>query len=64
MDNIISVKQAAEILGVSPRRVRQFIQEGRLKSSKVGGHHFLQELEVRKFAQIERRDGNPDWRKK
>lgn len=46
----ITTSDAAEILGVTPARVRQFVLEGRLKGKKLGRDLLLDESEVRAFA--------------
>lgn len=46
---LITTSKAAEILGVSPVRVRQLIQQGRLASEKQGRDHLLNEDVVWKF---------------
>jgi excisionase family DNA binding protein len=46
----ITTSEAAEILGVTPARVRQFVLDGRLIGRKFGRDLLLDELEVRKFA--------------
>ena len=39
MNNLITVKEAANILGVSPKTVRRWENEGRISSLRtVGGH--------------------------
>lgn len=63
LGELITVKQAAKIIGVSPSRVRQFIQDGRLSSKgpEVGQRDNLLNLQsVKKFAAKEReRTGRP-----
>jgi excisionase family DNA binding protein len=34
---LISTKEAARIIGVSQRRVQQFVTQGRLQAQKIGG---------------------------
>ena len=46
---IITTKKAAELLRISPVRVRQLIQRGQLVSEKAGRDHLLQETEVKRF---------------
>ena len=62
--DLITVKQAAKIMGVSPGRVRQFIQDGRLKSygPEVGRRDNLLKLKsVEKLAKKDRPiTGRPD----
>jgi excisionase family DNA binding protein len=56
----ITTAEAAEILGVSPSRVRQFILEGRLKSQKIGRDQLLIKKDVDIFAAEPRyRTGRP-----
>jgi len=43
----LSVRQAAEKLGVSPRRVHQLIDEGKLKAEKVGSYYIVQEKDLK-----------------
>lgn len=50
----ISTKQAADIIGVSQRRVQKLVADGRLKSQLVGGVHLLELSDVQKFAAKER----------
>ena len=47
--NLITTKSAAEILGVTPVRVRQLIQQGQLPSVKHGRDHLLQKEDVQRF---------------
>lgn len=57
LGEFITTSQAAKILGVSPSRVRQFIQENRLKSypPEVGRRDNMLKLsEVKEFAKQER----------
>jgi site-specific DNA-methyltransferase (adenine-specific) len=56
----ITTAEAAEILGVSPSRVRQLILEGRLKSQKIGRDQILTRKDVDIFAAEPRnRTGRP-----
>lgn len=64
LGEFITVKQAAKIIGVSPSRVRQFIQDGRLKSygPEIGRRDNMLKLSaVEKLADKERPiTGRPD----
>lgn len=64
LGEFITTKQAAKILGVSPSRVRQFIQDGRLKtySPEIGRRDNMLKLStVQKLADTERPiTGRPD----
>lgn len=51
--------QAAERIGVTPRRVRALIASGRLKAEKVGRDYVIDEDEVKSF-----RRGKPGRRQK
>ena len=59
-DKLITTSEAANLLGVSASRVRQFILAGRLNAKKNGRDQLLYELEVLDFASIPRvRTGRP-----
>jgi excisionase family DNA binding protein len=55
--SLVTTKEAAQILGVSPARVRQLIKEKRLAAEKHGRDHLLQDREVERFKQHGRRSG-------
>ena len=62
---LITTNIAAEILGITPVRVRQLIQEGQLASEKQGRDHLLDEDVVRRFnRQGRRQPGRPRKRSK
>jgi excisionase family DNA binding protein len=54
---LVTTKEAAQILGVTPARVRQFIKDGRLAAEKRGRDHLLGEQEVKRFKRHGRRSG-------
>lgn len=55
-----TVTEAAEILGVSRSRVKQFIGDKRLRARRHRlGYLEIYEAELRRFAQRERRNGRP-----
>lgn len=57
---IIGTKEAAEILGVKPVRVRQLIEDGRLPVEKeIGRIKLLDRAAVVKFSRKPRRPGRP-----
>jgi nitrogen PTS system EIIA component len=43
---MLSVREAAEVLGISQKTVYRWIQDGRLPSHRLGGQHFLERSEV------------------
>lgn len=47
---LLSVKQAAEVLGVNPSRVRQIILEGKLPSMLIGNSHVIKESDLKLVA--------------
>jgi excisionase family DNA binding protein len=51
-DELLSPAQAAERLGVSARRVRALIHEGRLPAVRVGGRHILRASDVAAFERL------------
>ncbi len=55
--NLITTKSAAEILGITPVRVRQLIQQGQLPSMKHGRDHLLEKEVVQRFNREGRRPG-------
>ena len=57
--NLITIKEAAEVLEVSPSRVTQFIDEERLGSRKILGRHLLRQKEVKRFARTRQRRSGP-----
>ena len=55
---MITVSRAAQVLGVSRRRVLQFIQDGRLKGEQVTPRLWLLDAgDVSRFGREERRPG-------
>ena len=56
--SLVTTKEAAQILGVTPVRVRQLIKEQRLVAEKHGRDHLLQDREVERFKRHGRRSGN------
>ena len=55
--NMVTTKEAAQILGVTPVRVRQLIKERRLVAEEHGRDHLLQDREVERFKRHGRRSG-------
>ncbi|HMQ04882.1 MAG TPA: helix-turn-helix domain-containing protein [Pyrinomonadaceae bacterium] len=43
---LLSTREAAQELGISPIRVRQLIQEGKLKASRVGRDYVIEEKDL------------------
>jgi len=59
-----TVAEAAKLLGVSPRRVLQFIEDGRLRAHRVTPRlYVLDRSEVEQFAKMPRESGNPALKK-
>jgi len=61
-EDLLSPHQAAALLGVSRRRVRDFIADGRLAAVNLGGagrgaRYVLRQGEVERFAALRRRGG-------
>lgn len=56
---MLTTKQAAEELGVSPRRVTSLIESGALTAQKFGRSWMVDEASVRQRAQTEHRAGRP-----
>lgn len=59
-DPYLSVKEAADLLGVTQRRVLQFRAEGRLRGAKRFGKSWaIAKSEVERFADEPRNPGRP-----
>ncbi|MDO5043569.1 MAG: helix-turn-helix domain-containing protein [Slackia sp.] len=56
---MLSVSQSAEILGISPARVRKLVSEGALDGVKIGGTWALQEASVYDRLSKKPRAGRP-----
>lgn len=57
-DNLISVNQAAKILGVTGGRVRQLLHaDNELRAVKVGNSWCFRRVDVVKFAKLTRKPG-------
>ncbi len=50
MSKYFTTEDAANYLGVTPSRVRQFIAEERLESEKYGRDHMIKERDLADFA--------------
>jgi len=59
MTDYMTVQQAAEYLGLSRRRVYQFIHAGRLAAIKLGRDFLIEPQELERFAAIPRKTGQP-----
>jgi excisionase family DNA binding protein len=46
MPDLISTQEAADRLGISPRRVQALIQAGRLAAFKVGRSYIIREADL------------------
>jgi len=55
----MSVEDCAIKLGVSDRRVRQFIEEGRLPAAKIGRQYFISKEAFAAFRKKPRKIGRP-----
>lgn len=55
--NLLSVRQAAELLGVNRQRVQQLIEAGRLPAEKVGSYYAIRQEDLKLVK--ERKPGRP-----
>lgn len=46
---LYSVKEVAEILGVSPITLNKYIKEGRMEAKLIGGKRYITEENVKSF---------------
>lgn len=59
-ETLVTTKEAAEFLGVSPSRIRQLILEKRLPAKKVGRDQLINKKDLFIFSRIPRvRTGRP-----
>jgi len=61
--NLLSIKEAAEKLGVSARRVNQLIDEKKLPAQKIGSQYVINESDLEKVT-IHGKPGRPAKEKK
>lgn len=54
----LTTLEAARLLKVSERRIRQFCADGRL-GEKIGRNYAITERQLERFRQIERKPGHP-----
>lgn len=63
--NFLTTEDVANLLNVTPGRVRQFVVEGRLEyEKKIGQVLFFDEEKVQEFRSIPRNPGRPKTDKK
>lgn len=56
---LVPAAMVAGVLNLSRERVRQFIDEGRLKAVNFRGSYYVGEDDLREFAKLERKTGRP-----
>ncbi len=57
-DRLVSIKDAAEILAISPWTVRAWVTQGKISSAKLGARRLIPESEINRLlteAIVERR---------
>jgi hypothetical protein len=54
----LSVRRAAEVLGIQPRSVIYLLANGLLKSQRLGRAHFLSVAEVERYRRVRRERAN------
>lgn len=59
IDRIVGVGGAADLLGLSANRIRQFIDEGMLRAQRIGTNYAIFESDVIEFADRVRLPGRP-----
>ena len=55
----LTVKEVADLLKLTPRRIRDFLLSGRLPAMRLGRTWFVQRRDVLDFSRIERTPGRP-----
>jgi excisionase family DNA binding protein len=58
MPDLLTVKETAEELGLSQRRVHQFCKEGRI-GTRYGWQWLITREELEEFKKIPRKEGRP-----
>lgn len=56
---LITTRQAAERLGISPRRIRQLIKSGQLSATKAGRDWLIDSDSLDSLVKVHRRVGRP-----
>lgn len=46
MSNLLSVSEAAKELNLSPRRIHDFIKDGRLPAEKIGVYYVIKQADL------------------
>lgn len=59
VDSLVSLRDAADMLGVSRQKVQQLITEHRLPAVRIGGNWQLSVVDVERCGQSPRRSGRP-----
>lgn len=59
-EELLTTTQVGEILGVTPRRVKQLLSEGRLHpTKKIGNYNVFRRADIEAFGLVPRRPGRP-----
>lgn len=64
MDNVVTVKQAAEELSLAQTTIRVYIEEGIIQATKFGRQWAIPEAEVERYKRDRRRVGRPKKKEK
>jgi excisionase family DNA binding protein len=56
---VVSVKQAAEITGLHPETIREYLRAGRIKAQRIGRVYVIDERDIRAFLAKPRKPGRP-----
>jgi excisionase family DNA binding protein len=58
-ENLLTVREAAEKLGVKIAMVNRYCKTGRLPATKLGHQYVIESKDLKEFAKIDRRVGRP-----
>ena len=61
---MLTVPEAARRIGRNPETVRRWIREGKLRSTKVGTQHTIEERDLEAFLEVDESEGlplPPEW---
>ena len=60
---MITVPEAARRIGRDPETIRRWIRSGRLKASKIGTQHVIEEADLDELAEDEELPLPAEWRR-
>jgi excisionase family DNA binding protein len=56
---VVSVQRAAEITGLHPETIREYLRAGRIKAQRIGRVYVIDERDLKRFLATPRKPGRP-----